>query len=156
MFPDNSPGLMIFTRLYFYQTLTSTLSPFACRRRPTAVQSNYTAIQPRANQTFNSLMVPHSVIGLCSETNKQSSSRLVIPPTATHAESTELAANKRTQTTKKWGGEKEPPPHNASLMVACTSPGTSVCLRKGSRRLWEEELAQERRRRLHNCFVIPL
>lgn len=66
-------------------------------------------------------MVPHSVIGLCSETNKQSSSRLVIPPTATHAESTELAANKHTETTKKGGGRetlkeklKEPP---ASLMV---------------------------------------
>lgn len=52
-------------------------------------------------------MVPHSVIGLCSETNKQSSSRLVIPPTATHAESTELAANKHTETTKKRRRERD-------------------------------------------------
>ena len=47
--------------------------------RPTVIQSNYAAIHPKANQTFNSLMVPHSVIGLCSETNKQCTSRLVIP-----------------------------------------------------------------------------
>lgn len=39
-------------------------------------------------------MEPHFIIGLCSETNKQSSSRPVIPLTATHAESAKLAANK--------------------------------------------------------------
>lgn len=84
--------------------LHQTPSPLVCRRRrPTAIQSNYTAVQPEANQTFNSLMVPHSVIGLCSETHKQSSSRLVIPPTATHAESPEVAANKHTETTTKKG-----------------------------------------------------
>lgn len=39
-------------------------------------------------------MEPHFIIGLCSETNKQSSSTLVIPLTATHAELAKLAANK--------------------------------------------------------------
>lgn len=77
-------------------------SPFLVRSsHPSVIQSNYTAIHPKANQTFNSLMVPHSVIGLCSETNKQSSSRLVIPLTATHAESTKLAINKYTNTVTK-------------------------------------------------------
>lgn len=61
---------------------------------PSLIQSNYAAIHPQANQTFNSPMEPHFIIGLCSETNKRSSSRLVIPLTATHAESAKLAANK--------------------------------------------------------------
>ncbi len=55
---------------FFLYTDTSHLS---------VIQSNYPASHPEANQTFNSLMVPHSVIGLCSETNKQCRSRLVIP-----------------------------------------------------------------------------
>lgn len=71
------------------------LLPFTDSGRPTVIQSNYTAIHPKANQTFNSLMVPHSVIGLCSETNKQCTSRPVIPLTATHAESAKLALKQK-------------------------------------------------------------
>lgn len=67
---------------------------FVHSSHPSLIQSNYAAIHPQANQTFNSLMEPHFIIGLCSETNKQSSSRLVIPLTATHAESAKLAENK--------------------------------------------------------------
>lgn len=81
--------------LKFSDMLPHILSFFVQSSLPSVIQSNYTAIHPKANQSFNSLMVPHSVIGLCSETNKQSSSRLVIPLTATHAESAELAWNKK-------------------------------------------------------------
>lgn len=68
---------------------------------PSLIQSNYTTIHPQANQTFNSLMEPHFIIGLRSETNKQSSSRLVIPLTAKHAESAKLAPNKVCKQKKK-------------------------------------------------------
>lgn len=81
------------TRLQSYHTGLLLFFVVHCSH-PSLIQSNYAAIHPQANQTFNSLMEPHFIIGLCSETNKQSSSRLVIPLTATHAELAKLAANK--------------------------------------------------------------
>lgn len=105
---ENYIFLMIvkqFTPYYFTASLlrgsrvtSQSLAPFfflvvRCSH-PFLIQSNYAAIHPQANQTFNSLMEPHFIIGLCSETNKQSSSTLVIPLTATHAELAKLAANK--------------------------------------------------------------
>lgn len=93
-----------FTPYYFTASLlrgsrvtSQSLAPFFWVVRcshSSLIQSNYAAIHPQANQTFNSLMEPHFIIGLCSETNKQSSSTLVIPLTATHAELAKLAANK--------------------------------------------------------------
>lgn len=110
---ENYIFLMIikqFTPYYFTASLlqgsrvtSQNLAPFLVVRcsHPSLIQSNYAAIHPQANQTFNSLMEPHFIIGLCSETNKQSSSTLVIPLTATHAELAKLAANK-VYKKKKW------------------------------------------------------
>lgn len=103
-----------FTHYYFTVSLlrgsrvTTSLVLFVHCSHPSLIQSNYAAIHPQANQTFNSLMEPHFIIGLCSETNKQSSSRLVIPLTATYAELVKLAANKVKKKQKKTFEEFQP------------------------------------------------
>lgn len=104
IFADNKTVHTVMLQLYYYEALElpHKVSLFLVHcSHPSLIQSNYAAIHPQANQTFNSPMEPHFIIGLCSETNKQSSSRLVIPLTATHAESAKLAANKVKKKNKK-------------------------------------------------------